>query len=69
MKKPSISRHAQQRHASPGESLFEFSFPSGRGGLISLSTNAEGEDVVNWYRVDSGIVFVASQHSHDPVQS
>lgn len=43
------------RYHAPNERIVEFTFPSGKGGLISFRLNANGAEVVEVYRLDDEI--------------
>lgn len=51
-RKPAIFTGPAAQYVSGGEIIREFAFPSGRGGLISLRTTADGVDVIEIYRTD-----------------
>lgn len=38
------------------ERIIEFTFPSGRGGLLSFSTLDDGAEVIDLYRCDPGFI-------------
>lgn len=44
------------RYAHPRERIAEFSTPSGKGGLISVSENVHGAAIVDVYRCDPGVI-------------
>ena len=55
--KPTItSKCTANKYAAPNETIAEFSFPDGSGGLISLIVLDNGTNLVQTYRVDSNIV-------------
>jgi hypothetical protein len=56
----SITLHPQQtdNKKSPTERIFEYSFPSGKGGLMCLHVDSRGRERVELYRHDAGIHFL-----------
>lgn len=69
MKKPRVStRCVANYYARPGQRIIEFSFPDGRGGLISFETDPAGGSFgpvarVHVYRIDTGVAVTS-----DPTQ-
>lgn len=49
--------HRQAWGKQNNECIMEYSFPSGKGGLLALNTKADGTDTVELYRHDDGIAF------------
>ncbi len=68
MARPRVTVRTNQ-YASPNERLVEFSFPNGKGGIISFrdtwTQNALGETVhtciVDVFRLDNGITVLAPE--------
>ena len=57
MSRPTVSTKCPaDAYHGPHERIGEFTFPDGRGGLISFRVNALGQAVVDVYRCDPGVV-------------
>jgi hypothetical protein len=54
-RKPTIRTGPASAHASPGETIREFS-DGKSGGLISISRNAEGQLVLDVYQHDADVI-------------
>lgn len=62
--KPKITKKCvANNYAAPGETISEFVFPSGKGGLISLIQANDGKTIIELYQMDAGIEIRASGHT------
>jgi hypothetical protein len=66
--RPKVFSGAADKFASEGERIVEFTFPDGRGGLISLR-EVDGQPMVTLYRVDPEVKVVVCVSSPHPTRA
>ena len=56
MRRPTIKKGPASLYAMEGETIREFSTPSGKGGLISIRDTGDGTVTLCVYQLDAGVI-------------